>query len=304
MHLCFCPKTIAGDLCDAGKPCRASAGMARRLYEGRAYGITSGCIGVALVCWQRRSEESKTWIPIAVGISLSAAIAFHYFSVFVIGALLVGEAVRSFRSRRVDVRMLLALTIPGSVLIPHLPLIRAGQTLVKNFWSKAHPSTLYEYYLPAVFLFENVLILALVLGIGVHLYAFIRPGVGQATRRRMMTEEWVAALVLVVLPALVILASLLTVKMFVDRYVLWSAIGMGICLAVLLHKVLRGSQVAAVISVGAASPLVGQDHWHGNCLQPSLFWKSAATDSDASHGSNTDRHSTRPSLHGALVLFE
>ena len=143
--------------------------------------------------------------------------------------------------------MLLALTIPGSVLIPHLPLIRAGQTLVKNFWSKAHPSTLYEYYLPAVFLFENVLILALVLGIGVHLYAFIRPGVGQPTRRRMMTEEWVAALVLVVLPALVILASLLTVKMFVDRYVLWSAIGMGICLAVLLHKVLRGSQVAAVI---------------------------------------------------------
>ena len=120
-------------------------------YEGRAYGITSGCIGVALVCWQRRSEESKTWIPIAVGISLSAAIAFHYFSVFVIGALLVGEAVRSFRSRRVDVRMLLALTIPGSVLIPHLPLIRAGQTLVKNFWSKAHPSTLYEDYLPGCF---------------------------------------------------------------------------------------------------------------------------------------------------------
>ena len=63
-------------------------------YKGRAYGITLGCIGVALVCVQRRSEESKTWIPIAVGISLSAAIAFHYFSVFVIGALLVGEAVQ------------------------------------------------------------------------------------------------------------------------------------------------------------------------------------------------------------------
>ena len=98
-----------------------------------------------------------------------------------------------------------------------------------------------------MFLLENVLILALVLGIGVHLYAFIRPGVGQATRRRMMTEEWVAALVFVVLPALVILASLLTVKIFVDRYVLWSAIGMGIWLAVLLHEALRGSQVAAMV---------------------------------------------------------
>ncbi|HET9217269.1 MAG TPA: glycosyltransferase family 39 protein, partial [Terriglobia bacterium] len=213
--------------------------------EGRAYGITLGCISVALVCWQRSTDGSKVLIPSAVGISLAAAIAFHYFSVFVIGALLVGEAMRWLNLRKVNLRMLAALLMPIAVLIPHVLLLRGPQALVKNYWSKAQPSTLYEYYLPAVLILRNFLILALALCIGVHVVAFIRRRLRQPVTSHMPKQEWLAALTLVVLPTGVILTSLLTVKMFVDRYVLWSAIGMGISLAVLLHRGLRDSQLAA-----------------------------------------------------------
>jgi hypothetical protein len=213
--------------------------------EGRAYGITLGCIGVALVCWQRSTNDSKAWLTAATGISLAGAIAFHYFSGFVIGALLVGETIRWFEFRKVNMRMLAALLTPIVVLIAHLPLIRGGQAFVKNFWSKAQPSTLYEYYLPSVFLFRKFLIFALALCIAIHLYGFISRGLRQPVGSHMPKAEWLAAVILVVLPALVILASLLTVKVFVDRYVRWSAIGMGISMAVLLHRSLRGSQLAA-----------------------------------------------------------
>src|SRR5579862_223961 len=61
------------------------------------------------------------------------------------------------------------------------------------------------------------------------------------------THEWVAGLVLILLPELIILGSLLTVKVFVARYVLWSMIGASLFATSALFRMVAGNRTAAVI---------------------------------------------------------
>ena len=77
-------------------------------------------------------------------------------------------------------------------------------------------------------------------------------------KTRMRAEEWVVALSLVLLPLVAILATLLTVEIFVPRYLLWAMTGMALTLTVLLHTLLRGNRlVVAVVLLPLLSWSVG-----------------------------------------------
>lgn len=73
-------------------------------YEGRPYGLMYGCFGLATYSWAKLGEDDSHTVAwnVALGIALTAALACHFYSVFVLLAFYLGEAVRTIRRRSVS----------------------------------------------------------------------------------------------------------------------------------------------------------------------------------------------------------
>jgi len=214
-------------------------------FEGRAYGALLGCVSLALVCWQAAGQTRNAVARAGLGFSLAAAVAFNYFATFVIGALLIAEILRVWKSK-FDFRTVAAILLPLVVVVLHLPLIRAAQPFIRHFWSKAGRDTLFHYYFDVISELAPVLLLCIVCCIlfaarrQLHVRSWQLP-----TRWH---DEWIIAVGLALLPGFVILASVFTFKVFNDRYVLWAAIGIAICLTAALYNLVSGSrQVAGIV---------------------------------------------------------
>jgi hypothetical protein len=219
-------------------------------YEGRTYGLVLGCVSLAFLCWQRAAETGQRRAVAGMGISLTAAIALHYSAVTVLFALFAGEFIRWRNSRKLSLPILSALAIPPLILIPHLSLIQAGKPFVKYFWSKATAATFYGFYIQMLWPVALVIGLSAVCSLWLTLLRFGGKKVTPKPQSTMPAHEWWAVLVLLLLPEFVILMALLTVKVFVNRYVLSSMIGASILLAVTLYRVTNGSRaVAAIVSL-------------------------------------------------------
>jgi hypothetical protein len=236
--------------------------------EGRSYGMVLGCVSLALVCWQRAAETGDRRAVAGIAISLTAAIAFHYMTVVVLSALFAGELIRWRNSRKLDLPILTSLAIPPLILIPHLPLIRAGKPFVKYFWSKASVATLYTFYVQMLWPVALVILVAIMCSLWLLLLRFGNKGVSQKLELKIPAHEWAAVLTLLLLPELVILLSLLTVKAFVNRYVLSSMIAVGVFLAVALYRASNGSRAVAMI---ATLPLL---IWSANTISSTAIERS------------------------------
>ena len=216
--------------------------------EGRSYGLVLGAVSLALVFWQGAAKTRRLPAYVGLSISLAAGVAFHYATVCVLLAFCSGEVVRWWKSRKNDWAMLAALMFPVLILVLQLPLIRAGKSFVKYFWSRPTASTLYGIYVNFLGPLLLPLFLAIVCSLWLAALRFTRKDETERSGDAIPVDEWSVVLMLTLLPELVVLVSLLTVETFVDRYVLWSMIGAGILLAGVLHRVARGSgSVAAIV---------------------------------------------------------
>jgi hypothetical protein len=216
--------------------------------EGRPYGLGLGLCALALFSWQTAAEGRHRRIAIpALTLSLWLATAVHYYSMALIVPLLVAELVRWRLSGKFDASIVTALIIVPAVLTPHLSLMRAQTRFVPHYHAKASLHSLVEVYAPYVPLL-GVLVAALII------YALCRYGYksGNAPAghqngapRTLIVHELLALSVLTLLPILIIAGSMLTVKAFVDRYVLWTVLGVSVLAATILLRITRGSTVAA-----------------------------------------------------------
>jgi hypothetical protein len=98
--------------------------------------------------------------------SLSAALASHYYAVFLVMPLALAEAVRTFERRRLDLAMWLTFAAPAVVLALHLPLLRAGASYSGTFWAPPQWVNVPDFYdhllAPAVVPVTVILVLAAV----------------------------------------------------------------------------------------------------------------------------------------------
>lgn len=218
-------------------------------FEGRAYGIVLGCVSLALVCWQAAVQTGSMRAHAGLTLSLACAIAFHYFAVFVVCGFLAAGSIRWWKLRKIEFRLLTALILPLMIIPLHLPFIRASQPFQKYFWSKAKLSTLYSYYLETLSPLAVVILLSALCALFVVAWRIRRPQLPVLADYPLWTDEWIVGLGLVILPGVVIVTTLLTSQAFIDRYVLWSAIGVGVCLALALHKLVHGNRSVAVVVV-------------------------------------------------------
>jgi hypothetical protein len=196
-------------------------------FEARAYGLVLGFGGVAIVCWQVAASNRHRALALAgLAASLSAALATHYYAVFLVAPLALAEAVRSLERRRLDLAMWLAFAAPAVVLALHLPLLRAGASYSGTFWAPPQWVNVPDFYdhllAPAVVPVTVILVLAAV-------HATLRPtGATPAPAeegRRVPLHEVALAIGFVAIPFASVLVAKLVTGAFTYRYALPAVIG-------------------------------------------------------------------------------
>lgn len=124
-------------------------------YEARPYGLVLGFSGLALLCWQGATENSRrVWWLIGLAASGAAATSSHYYAVFLLVPLGMGEIVRSFLRRKIDLPIWLSL---GGVVAPlalFFPVIQEAKSYSHHFWAIPEwhliPGFYYTLMIPAI----------------------------------------------------------------------------------------------------------------------------------------------------------
>jgi len=209
--------------------------------EARPYGLLLGFTGLLLVLWQRAVDTTRR-APLlaALALTVAAALWTHYYAVFILVPIVLGEVCRWYVRKRFDPAIVcwLALgTIPALALVP---LVRGANGGVlahairsAGFW--AQPSleqvmrTYSTFLAPAIpALVAMLVLLALTAG---------REAV--APRCDVPAHEMVAAAGFAAMPLVVGAFTALFTNCYLSRYVLSSVVGCAILFGFLAASCLR-----------------------------------------------------------------
>jgi 4-amino-4-deoxy-L-arabinose transferase-like glycosyltransferase len=218
------------------------------VIEARAYALVLCFSAVALLCWIWATEGRHRLLALGgLAISLAAAISSHYYSVLSIFPLALGEVVRSFRRKRVDVGVWLALVLSLSPLLAFLPLIESARKFAPHFWAKPHWSSMvyfYEHFLLTPTATPLLAILLVVIASSVFRRPVEDTG-GARTLTSVPAHEMGAVLGLLLIPVVGVALAKTVVGAFSDRYALPAVIGLCIVVAWGLYSLLEARPAAA-----------------------------------------------------------
>lgn len=217
-------------------------------YEARAYALVLCFSAFALVCWLWATEgRHRVLAMVCLAASLAAAISSHYYAVLSLFPLGVGEVVRSFRRKRVDVGIWLALGFSLAPLLMFLPLIRSARKFAPHFWAKPHWSSMAYYY--EHFLLTPTAVPLLVIFLVAVLYNTLRHGKDATgltrVRASVPLHEAAAAVAFLLIPVAGVFLAKTVVGAFSDRYALPAVIGLSLIVAWGLYGVLEARRVVA-----------------------------------------------------------
>jgi hypothetical protein len=231
--------------------------------EARPYALVLGFAAGALLCWQRIADDvHRRAYQAGLALCLFGATAAHYYAIFLAAPLGLGELVRWHQNRRIDKGTLLAFLAPLAAVVLHLPLIAAGAQSQQNFWSPPTFGQIPVYYMRNVWPMVPLLIPALVVaaiagrarfttgsfrfaGTGNLLQPSATEGSEPAFKPFSLPEN-IALAAQFILPVVVLIVSMYTTRLFVDRYVLWAVIGVAATLVWLLLVYSRGRTLAGL----------------------------------------------------------
>ncbi len=240
--------------------------------EGRPYGVLLGCAAGALYYWQMAAEGRQRRLAIPMfAFCLALMMSMHYYSVFFLAPLFLGEMARARELRKLDVSVLAAMSPALLVLALHYPLIEASKPFQVHFWSPATFDLIGPVY--RLYLYPILHICALALVFLVFLPGPpARPGAPDTTLREY---EWVAITALTLMPPIVIFVSRYTTHAFVERYTLWAVIGFGLLAGALLCRVLRAQSPVGVALLGILIVLIIRNQ-AGGLWDPPLLRRGQA----------------------------
>jgi hypothetical protein len=198
-------------------------------FEARPYALVLGFGAIALLCWQT-ATLNRHRLPAVLGlaVALSATVSTHYYGVFVMLALALGEAVRTISRRRLDAGVWAALAMPALPLVLHLPLIKAGAAYSGAFWSPPQWVNIPDFYID---LLEPAVMPVTVLLIATAVVAAItsaEPSATDVVRRAPPAHEVAAACGLIAAPVICVVFAKLVTGAFVNRYAIAAVIGLGV----------------------------------------------------------------------------
>ena len=226
-------------------------------YEARPYGLVLGFCGLALYCWQAATEGRLRVLSVTgLGLSLVGALSCHYYAILAFVPLILGEALRTVRSGRLDFGIWIAFGVGLIPLAIFLPLIRASAGYSHNFWGKPNWADVISFYIkmlaPGVPFVKRGLVVVIIL---IGIYSFARSSTHGGTTRpanSIPIHETAAVVGFALFPlGAMILAKTIT-NAFVDRYALPAVIGISAIFAWTLFRWMDrrprlGLAVAAII---------------------------------------------------------
>jgi hypothetical protein len=220
----------------------------RGLYfatEGRAYGLVLGCAAGALLCWQMAAEGRRRGLALALLAVCSALmVALHYYSIFFLGALLLAEAVRWRTLGKVDLGIVAAMAPAPLVLGLHYVLFVASLDYQLHFWARPSLGSIAPFY--ARFLLPPLILGGLAFSVVALLTGLSAKPSESKNEANLPLHEWTAVAALVLMPPVVIIVSMYTTHVFIERYILWAAIGFALLGAAGLSAAVRGRAAVGV----------------------------------------------------------
>jgi 4-amino-4-deoxy-L-arabinose transferase-like glycosyltransferase len=216
-------------------------------YEARPYGLVLGFGALALLCWQSATmDRLRTLSIICLAMSLAAALSSHYYGIFVIFPLALGETVRSLTRRRVDVPVWAAFGLAITPLIWHLPLIQQARAYSGTFWAQPQWMGISDFY--NNLLYSAVLPLTAIVFLAGIYAAFFRSPSDEQNLKRSITPpiyEITAALGFLVIPVICVILAKFVTGAFTDRYAISAIIGFSVLIAFVAAKLFENTAFLA-----------------------------------------------------------
>ena len=244
-------------------------------YEARPYGLVLGFSTLALFCWQSAIMDRFRFLSIIImSLSLAFALSSHYYGVFAIFPLALGEAVRTIVRRRFDVPVWVAFCFAITPLLVHLPLIREAGSYSAGFWSNAQWLDIPNFY--SSMFFTVALPLMLLLFLSAIYQTALRDKILNETqplpRIKMPVSEVTAALGFIIIPIICVILGKLVTGAFVDRYAVIAIIGFSILVSFTAAKLNNNNALISfllvICFVGWFGFLVLKNTWKVNTPPP------------------------------------
>ncbi|MDX2168299.1 MAG: glycosyltransferase family 39 protein, partial [Deltaproteobacteria bacterium] len=111
--------------------------------EARPYMLLMACAAAALLAWREATAGAHRRAGLcALLLALAAALYAHFYGFLLFVPIAVGEAVRGWRSRRIDLAIWGVMALAAALALPLLPLARQCLALRPTFWATPTPRRL------------------------------------------------------------------------------------------------------------------------------------------------------------------
>jgi 4-amino-4-deoxy-L-arabinose transferase-like glycosyltransferase len=237
-------------------------------FEARPYGVVLGFSALALLCWQSATiNRFRPLSVICLALSLAGALSSHYYGVFAIFPLALGETVRTTVRRRLDVPVWTAFCLAIAPLILHLPLIQQARAYSGGFWSKPQWLDVPNFYIgmfsPTIL---PMILLLLLSGIYQAVWDDEAPNENRTTPKIAPPIFEVAAAVgFIIIPIICVILGKFVTGGFTDRYAVTAIIGFSVLLSFTAAKLNNNNILIAIVLVvcfvGCFRLLVLKDTW-------------------------------------------
>lgn len=241
-------------------------------YEARPYGLILGFGALSLLCWQAATENRYRPLSIiCLSLSLAAALSSHYYGIFVFFPLALGEAVRTWTRRQIDLPVLASFCFGLLPLMLFLPLIRQAKNNSGVFWSPPRWLDIADFY-EWLLLPTALPLLAVVVLLGVYSFRH------RSTPDERVVEvqplpprhEMAAIYGFIAVPFVAVLLAKFVTQGFTNRYALPAVIGLSIFVALTAYRL---ANAKAVVAAGMALILGG---WFGLTAARIVFMGDSA----------------------------
>jgi 4-amino-4-deoxy-L-arabinose transferase-like glycosyltransferase len=243
--------------------------------EARGYGLALGFVAAALLGWQEATSGTRRWLGIAgLALALMGAVSSHYYALLAVVPLVLGEAVRSWKTRRVDLPIWLALASPVLPLVAFLPVVVASKQFSVTFWGRPYWQQAFETYdfLATQAGFSIVLLLAFL-----AVWIFFRSSHFSSLQDlRLPAHELALVTGILLLPVLTVILALYVTRGFHPRYVLSPVIAIAVMVSWIAFKLCHGRPVAGLCLTLLLLCSFGVNTWRSWLQRRAESWAVAA----------------------------
>ncbi len=238
-------------------------------YEARPYGLMLGFSALALLCWQ--SATMNRWRPLSIiflGMSLAGALSVHYYGVFVILPLALGEVVRTLTRRKIDAPVWAMFVLAVVPLFWHLPLIRQARANSGVFWAQPQWMNIPDFYFEMLYLVVLPLT-CLIFFAGI--YQNSRQDIEPIQDDKSISDishlfpEIIVAVGFIMLPIFGVITAKFVTGAFTSRYAICAIIGFSILISLAATRIYNNNRlIVAVLMIcffGWFGILTFKEYW-------------------------------------------